>query len=110
MSKLIIQIPCYNEAGTLAVTLTELPRSVPGFDCVEWLIVDDGSEDDTVETRQDRKSTRLNSSHPSISYAVFCLKKKRDPLPQNNSILISFLVTKCFSTYACSLKMIYADS
>src|SRR5438876_2521221 len=26
---------------------------------------------------QDRKSTRLNSSHPSISYAVFCLKKKR---------------------------------
>jgi glycosyltransferase involved in cell wall biosynthesis len=48
MSKLIIQIPCYNEAGTLAVTLAELPRSVPGFDRVEWLIVDDGSEDDTV--------------------------------------------------------------
>ena len=48
MSKLIIQIPCYNEAATLAITLAELPRSVPGFDCVEWLIVDDGSEDDTA--------------------------------------------------------------
>ena len=47
MPKLIIQIPCYNEAGTLAITLAELPRTVPGFDCVEWLIVDDGSEDNT---------------------------------------------------------------
>jgi glycosyltransferase involved in cell wall biosynthesis len=48
MPKLIIQIPCYNEAGTLATTLAELPHSVPGFDCVEWLVVDDGSTDDTV--------------------------------------------------------------
>jgi glycosyltransferase involved in cell wall biosynthesis len=48
MPKLIIQIPCYNEAGTLAVTLAELPRSVPGFNRVEWLIVDDGSTDDTA--------------------------------------------------------------
>lgn len=47
--KLIIQIPCYNEAATLSVALTELPRKVRGFDEVEWLIVDDGSTDDTVE-------------------------------------------------------------
>ena len=46
--KLIIQIPCFNEAGTLAVALAALPRQVPGFDSVEWLIVDDGSTDDTV--------------------------------------------------------------
>lgn len=46
--KLIIQIPCYNEEGTLAVTLGCLPREVPGFDVVEWLVVDDGSQDDTV--------------------------------------------------------------
>ncbi|MEZ4598905.1 MAG: glycosyltransferase family 2 protein [Syntrophotaleaceae bacterium] len=46
--KLIIQIPCYNEAETLAVTLAELPRYVPGFDAVEWLIIDDGSLDNTV--------------------------------------------------------------
>jgi glycosyltransferase involved in cell wall biosynthesis len=46
--KLIIQIPCLNEAATLAVTLSDLPRKVPGFDSVEWLIIDDGSTDDTV--------------------------------------------------------------
>lgn len=46
--KLIIQIPCLNEAGTLAIALKALPRDVPGFDTVEWLIIDDGSTDDTV--------------------------------------------------------------
>lgn len=47
--KLIIQIPCYNEAATLGITLSELPRQVQGFDQVEWLIIDDGSTDETVE-------------------------------------------------------------
>ena len=47
--KLIIQIPCYNEGGTLAVALSALPRYVEGFDSVEWLIIDDGSQDDTVD-------------------------------------------------------------
>lgn len=46
--KLIIQIPCLNEAGTLAIALAALPREVPGFDTVEWLVIDDGSDDDTV--------------------------------------------------------------
>ena len=49
MTKLIVQIPCYNEEETLGVTLNALPRQVPGMDCVEWLIVDDGSTDRTVE-------------------------------------------------------------
>ena len=47
--KLIIQIPCYNEAATLSIALAELPRKVRGFDKVEWLIVNDGSTDDTAE-------------------------------------------------------------
>ena len=47
--KLIIQIPCYNEAETLGIALSALPRQVPGFDSVEWLIIDDGSTDDTVK-------------------------------------------------------------
>lgn len=47
--KLIIQIPCFNEAGTLAIALAALPREVPGFDKVEWLIIDDGCTDNTVE-------------------------------------------------------------
>lgn len=46
--KLIIQIPCYNEAATLPVTLGDLPRKVEGFSKVQWLIIDDGSTDDTV--------------------------------------------------------------
>src|SRR3712207_8334780 len=126
--KLIIQIPCLNEEATLPATLADLPRELPGFDAVEWLVVDDGSTDRTVEVARangvdhivrltnnkglaqafqagldaslklgadvivntdadnqyhgpdiakDRKSTRLNSSHANISYAVFCLKKKK---------------------------------
>ena len=47
--KLIIQMPCYNEADTLAIALTALPRQVAGFDSVEWLIIDDGSDDGTAE-------------------------------------------------------------
>jgi glycosyltransferase involved in cell wall biosynthesis len=52
--KLIIQIPCYNEAGTLAIALAALPRQVPGFDSVEWLIIDDGSEDETVRVAREK--------------------------------------------------------
>jgi glycosyltransferase involved in cell wall biosynthesis len=47
--KLIIQIPCLNEEHSLPVTLADLPRSVPGFDQVEWLVIDDGSTDRTIE-------------------------------------------------------------
>jgi glycosyltransferase involved in cell wall biosynthesis len=46
--KLIIQIPCFNEADQLPQTLANLPREVEGFEVVEWLIVDDGSTDETV--------------------------------------------------------------
>ncbi len=47
--KLIIQIPCYNEERTLGITLAALPRQLPGIDQIEWLIIDDGSRDQTVE-------------------------------------------------------------
>src|SRR3954467_15725369 len=47
--KLVIQIPCLNEEESLPSVLAELPRSVPGFHQVEWLIIDDGSTDGTVE-------------------------------------------------------------
>ncbi len=47
--KLIIQIPCLNEAEQLPATLSDLPRAVPGFDEVEWLLIDDGSSDATIE-------------------------------------------------------------
>ena len=47
--KLVIQIPCLNEAETLPATLADLPRSIPGIDTIEILIVDDGSTDRTSE-------------------------------------------------------------
>src|SRR6201995_665506 len=47
--KLIIQIPCFNEEDQLPTTLGQLPRRVEGFDTVEWLIVDDGSTDRTID-------------------------------------------------------------
>lgn len=50
--KLIIQIPCYNEADTLPTTLAELPRHADGFSSVEWLVINDGSTDSTAEVAQ----------------------------------------------------------
>jgi len=47
--KLIIQIPCYDEEQTLPLTLADLPREVAGFETVEWLVIDDGSSDRTIE-------------------------------------------------------------
>jgi glycosyltransferase involved in cell wall biosynthesis len=47
--KLIIQIPCHNEADTLPLTLRDLPRSLPGIDVIEFLVVDNGSTDRTSE-------------------------------------------------------------
>ena len=51
--KLIIQIPCLNEEQTLPITLRDLPREVEGFDAVEWLIIDDGSTDRTIEVARE---------------------------------------------------------
>jgi glycosyltransferase involved in cell wall biosynthesis len=47
--KLIVQIPCLNEEETLPKVLSELPRELPGFDRVEWLLIDDGSTDRSIE-------------------------------------------------------------
>lgn len=51
--KLIIQIPCLNEEQTLPTTLADLPRSIEGCDEVEWLVIDDGSTDRTVEVARE---------------------------------------------------------
>ena len=47
--KLIIQIPCYNEAETLEIALNALPKKIEGIDTIEYLIINDGSVDNTVE-------------------------------------------------------------
>ena len=62
--KLIIQIPCLNESETLAIALADLPREVAGFDIVEWLIIDDGSTDNTAEI------ARRNGVHHVVRHPV----------------------------------------
>ena len=51
--KLIIQIPCLNEEGTLPAVIRDLPDEVEGFDSVEYLVIDDGSTDRTVEVAKE---------------------------------------------------------
>jgi glycosyltransferase involved in cell wall biosynthesis len=51
--KLIIQIPCYNEEATLPEALADLPRSLPGIDQLEWLVIDDGSSDGTARVARE---------------------------------------------------------
>ena len=47
--KLIIQIPCLNEAQNIAQTVQALPREIPGIDIIEYMVIDDGSTDNTAE-------------------------------------------------------------
>jgi glycosyltransferase involved in cell wall biosynthesis len=72
MKKLIIQIPCFNEAATLPETLAALPRKIPGIDQIEILIIDDGSTDGTVEV------ARAEGVHHIVS------------LPRNMGLAVAF--------------------
>src|SRR5256885_3878015 len=83
---------------TLFRSLNGLPPGVP------WnriaLVVDDPEDGDSGEAALDRKSTRLNSSHLVISYAVFCLKKKKKKqrTQWNHLVLIAISLMSCRSS------------
>ncbi len=57
--KLVIQIPCFNEAETLPGVLADLPKSIPGIDVIETLVIDDGSQDGTAEVARAHGVTRV---------------------------------------------------
>jgi glycosyltransferase involved in cell wall biosynthesis len=69
--KLVIQIPCLDEEAQLPATLADLPRTVPGFDSVEWLVVDDGSTDATVAVARDHGVDHIVklTSNKGLAYA-----------------------------------------
>ena len=64
MKTLIIQIPALNEEKTLGYALSQLPRAVPGIDVVKWLVIDDGSTDNTVQVARDAGADYV-VSHPT---------------------------------------------
>jgi len=59
MKKLVIQIPCLNEADTLPATLADIPRQIPGIDVVEILVIDDGSRDGTSDVARQHGVTHI---------------------------------------------------
>lgn len=85
MRKLIIQIPCYNEEATIGATLDALPRTIPGIERVEWLVVDDGSTDRTVEVARAHGADHIFSLHVNRGLARaftagldYCIKAGAD--------------------------------
>ena len=71
MKKLIIQIPCLNEAQTLPATLADLPKTIPGIDAVEVLVVDDGSRDGTSDVPSRDPSSITRTSMTSMPEMLF---------------------------------------
>lgn len=85
MNKLIIQIPCYNEEQTLPHLLKELPRAIQGIDQVEWLVINDGSWDETVKVAKELGVDHVISHTKNQGLAKafysglqFCLKQNAD--------------------------------
>jgi glycosyltransferase involved in cell wall biosynthesis len=85
--KLVIQIPCLDEEETLPQVLRELPRRLTGFDEVEWLVIDDGSTDRTVEVARANGVDHGQNTTESVKNAGwpllhFGLRMRLHPLPQ----------------------------
>jgi glycosyltransferase involved in cell wall biosynthesis len=83
--KLIIQVPCLNEEEQLPISLGALPRQVEGFDVVEWLVIDDGSTDRTVEVAKELGADHIVklTNNKGLAYAFqagldACLKLGAD--------------------------------
>lgn len=83
--KLMIQIPCLNEEGTLPATLQDIPRDIPGVDVVEVVIIDDGCTDRTVEVAKENGADHIISftgnrglGHAFATGMDFCLRHGAD--------------------------------
>ncbi len=89
LRKLIIQIPCYNEAATLGITLEALPRQVAGVDCVEWLIIDDGSRDSTLEVAREYGVDHIVRFHRNQGLARAFMAGIEECLRQGADVIVN---------------------
>jgi glycosyltransferase involved in cell wall biosynthesis len=89
MKKLIVQIPCYNEAATLPEALAALPREIPGIDRIEILIIDDGSRDGTAQVARDAGVHHIVSFRRNLGLAAAFSAGLQESLRQGADIIVN---------------------
>jgi glycosyltransferase involved in cell wall biosynthesis len=87
--KLIIQIPCLNEAGTIAETIADLPKEIDGVDEIEYLVIDDGSTDKTVDIVRDLGVHHVLSLGTNRGLATAFTRGKEYALANGADILVN---------------------
>jgi glycosyltransferase involved in cell wall biosynthesis len=97
--KLIIQIPCFNEAELLPQTFAELPTSIEGIDCIETVVIDDGSSDDTVAVAKELGVDHVVSHTRNLGLAKAfenglqaCLRQGADIIVNTDADLVAPIV------------------
>ncbi len=87
--RLFIQIPCFNEAEMLPVTLADLPRSLPGFSSVEILVIDDGSSDDTATVARAHGAHYVVSNRQHLGLAQTFMRGLEECLRRGADVIVN---------------------
>ena len=92
--KLVIQIPCYNEAQTLETALNHLPGKIEGIDSIEYLIINDGSSDETVTVAKEWGVHHVVSFKQNRGLAKAMLRFGMEELKRRGFCGVRFMVNK----------------
>jgi len=87
--KLIIQIPCFNEENTLPYTIKDLPKKIKGIDKIEYLIIDDGSTDNTVKVAESLKVDHIVRLEKNMGLANAFMMGINESLKQGADIIVN---------------------
>ena len=88
MTKLIIQIPCYNEEESISTTLKDLPKTIDGIDEIEVLVINDGSSDNSAQIAADCGASVINIS-PNRGLANAFRVGLQEALNRNADIIVN---------------------